>query len=93
MAIAQLTHLHLTIPSSGSTSEPVPSECYLVVPLSRESAISRRVSFARDVAVLAAFFSGRGAGVSYSTDEKGQGATPQSGSYTVYPAGLRVVSQ
>ena len=42
MAIAQLTHLHLTIPSSGSPLEPVPLECYPVVPLSRESAISRR---------------------------------------------------
>ena len=52
MAIAQLTHLHLTIPSSGSTSEPVPSECCQVVPLSRESTISRWVSFAREDAVI-----------------------------------------
>ena len=51
MAIAQLTHLHLTIPSSGSTSELVPSDCYQVVPLSR-SAISHRVSFARDAVVM-----------------------------------------
>ena len=43
MAIAQLTHLHLTIPLSGSTSEPVPSECYPVVLLSWESTISRYV--------------------------------------------------
>ena len=28
MAITQLTHLHLTIPSSGSTMEPVPPECF-----------------------------------------------------------------
>ena len=42
--------------------------------------------------LTALVFSGRGAGVSYRTDEKGHGAT-RPGSYTVYPAGLRVVSQ
>ena len=52
MAIARLTHLHLTIPSSGSVSEPVPEECYPVVPLPRESATSRRVSFTQEVAVI-----------------------------------------
>ena len=52
MAIAQLTHLHLTIPSSGTTSEPVPPECFLVVPLAKGSALSRRVSFARDVSII-----------------------------------------
>ena len=52
MAIAQLTHLHLTIPWSGSSPEPVPPECFPVVPLSRKSAVSRQVSFARDVAVI-----------------------------------------
>ena len=52
MAIVRLTHLHLTVPSSGSILEPVPGECYPVVPLPRESTISRRVSFAREVAVI-----------------------------------------
>ena len=52
MVIAQLTHLHLTIPSSGSTAEPVPPEWFPVVPLSRGSAVSRRVSFTWDVPVI-----------------------------------------
>ena len=52
MAIAQLTHLHLTIPSSGTTTGPVPPECFPVVPLSRESAVSHRVSFAREIDVI-----------------------------------------
>ena len=48
MVIAQLTHLHLTIP----LFQLVPSESYPIVPLSQESTISRRVSFVRDVAVI-----------------------------------------
>ena len=52
MAIARLTHLHLTVPSSGSILEPVPGECYPVVPLPRELMISCRVSFAREVAII-----------------------------------------
>ena len=59
MAIAQLTHLHLTIPSSGTTSELVPPECFPVVPLAKKSALSRRVSFARYVSII----DGGGAGV------------------------------
>ena len=35
MAIAQLTHLHLSILSSGKPSGPVPPECFPVVPFSR----------------------------------------------------------
>ena len=52
MAIAQLTHLHLTIPSSGSTSKSVPPECFPVVPLAKRSVLSRRVSFAREVSII-----------------------------------------
>ena len=52
MAIAQLTHLHLAIPSTGLTSEPVPLECYPTVPLTGRSDVSRRVSFARDISVI-----------------------------------------
>ena len=52
MAIAQLTHLHLTIPSSRSISEPVPGECYPVVLLPQESVISRLVSFAQEIAII-----------------------------------------
>ena len=46
VAIAQLTHLHLTIPSSGTTTEPVRPECFPIVPLIRKSDGSYRVSFA-----------------------------------------------
>ena len=52
MAIARLTHLHFSIPSSETTSGPVPPECFLVVPLSRRPAASHRVSFAEDVDVI-----------------------------------------
>ena len=52
MATAQLTHLHLTVPSSGMTTGPVPLECFAVVPLSRASPVSRRVSFPREVDVI-----------------------------------------
>ena len=52
MAIAQLTHLHLTIPASGSVVEPVPEECYPAVPLPRVPVSSRRVSFTWEVAVI-----------------------------------------
>ena len=33
MAITQLTHLHLTIPSSGTTTGLVPRDCFPIVPL------------------------------------------------------------
>ena len=52
MTIAWLTHLHITIPSSGSTSEPVPPECFPVVPLARRAVLPHWVSFARDVSVI-----------------------------------------
>ena len=52
MSIAQLTHLHLSIPSSGTTSRPVPPECFPVVLLSRRPAASHRVSFAEDIDVI-----------------------------------------
>ena len=52
MAIAQLTHLHITIPASGMGLPVVPEECFPLVLLPRTSLSSRRVSFARDVAVL-----------------------------------------
>ena len=52
MVITQLTHLHLTIPSSGSTTEPVPLECFLIVPLRRRSDGPPRVSFAVHLEVI-----------------------------------------
>ena len=52
MAIAQLTHLHLTNPASGSVVEPVPEEYYPAVPLPRAPVSSHWVSFAQEVAVI-----------------------------------------
>ena len=52
MAIAQLNHLHLTIPSSGTTTEPVPPDCFPVVPLPRKPVLPVKVSFAEDVEVI-----------------------------------------
>ena len=49
MAVPQLTHLHLSVPSSGTTAEMVPPECFLIVLLPRKV---RRVSFASDVEVM-----------------------------------------
>ena len=95
MAIAQLMYLHLTIPSSGSTSEPVPRKATRLFrfPRSRLYLVDFRSPNCCGHRVFAALvFSGQGAGVSNSTDEKGHRAT-RPGSYTVYPAGLRVVSQ
>ena len=45
------THLHLAIPSFGTTTEPVPLECYMVVPLSRQPVWPVKVSFAEDVEI------------------------------------------
>ena len=50
MAIAQLTHLHISIPASGA----VPEDCFQSVSLSRMSAESRRVSFASAITILGA---------------------------------------
>ena len=52
LAIAQLTHLHLTIPSSGTTTEPVPLDCVPVVPLPRKPVKPVKVSFAEDMEVI-----------------------------------------
>ena len=49
MALAQLTHLHLSVPSSGTTTGMVPPECFPVVPLPHKP---HRVSFASDVEVM-----------------------------------------
>ena len=68
MAIAWLTHLHLSIPSSGTTSGPVPLECFPVVPLSQESAVSRRV-------FAALVFSGGGARIYHRARINGHGTT------------------
>ena len=52
MAIAELTHLHITIPASGSVTEAVPEDCFPHVPLPRVLVSFRRVSFASKVTVL-----------------------------------------
>ena len=48
-AMAQLTHLHLSVLSSGTTTGTVPPECFPVVLLPRKP---RRVFFASDVEVM-----------------------------------------
>ena len=52
MAIVQLTHLHISIPASGSARGAIPEECFPPVPLPWVSADPRRVSFASEVTVL-----------------------------------------
>ena len=52
MAIAQLTHLYLTIPTSGSMVGKVPEECFPSVSLTRGSVLPRRVSFTDMVPVI-----------------------------------------
>ena len=68
MTIARLTHLHITIPSSGSTSEPVPPECFLVLHIAWRAILPLRVSFAQDVSIINSlpllFSPGGGAGAS-----------------------------
>ena len=49
VAVAQLTHLHLSVASFGMTTGTVPPECFPVVPVPRKP---RRVSFASDVEVM-----------------------------------------
>ena len=51
MAIAQLTHLHISIPATGAPPE-VPEECFPHGPLSRGPVDPRRVSFASGVTVM-----------------------------------------
>ena len=60
MTISQLTHLHISIPASGSPPGGVPEECFPSVPLPWVSADSRRVSFARAITVLGAARYSRG---------------------------------
>ena len=52
MAIAQLTHLHISIPASGAPPGEVPEECFLRSTPSRGPTDPRRVSFASGVTVL-----------------------------------------
>ena len=52
MAIAQLKHLHISIPASGAPPGQVPDECFPRGTPSRGLTYPRRVSFASDVAVL-----------------------------------------
>ena len=54
MAIAQLTHLHISIPASGALPGAVPQDCFPSVQLSRVSADSRQVSFASAITILGA---------------------------------------
>ena len=54
MAIAQLTHLHISIPASAAPPGAVPEYCFPSVSLSRLSAESRRLSFASAITVLGA---------------------------------------
>ena len=54
MTIAQLTHLHISVPASGSSPRAVPEECFPSVSLPRVSADSRRVSFASAITVQGA---------------------------------------
>ena len=49
MAVAQLTHLHLSVSSSGMTTGMAPPECFPVVPLPHKP---HRVSVASDVEVM-----------------------------------------
>ena len=52
MAIAQLTHLHISIPASGAAPGQVPEQCFPCGMPSRGLTDPRRVSFASDVTVL-----------------------------------------
>ena len=54
MAIAQLTHLHISVPASGSPPGAVPEEFFPSVLLHRVLEDSRRVSFASAITVLGA---------------------------------------
>ena len=52
MAIAQLTHLHISFPASGAPPGEVPEECFPLGLLSRGPADPCRVSFASGATVL-----------------------------------------
>ena len=92
--ICCLTHLHLSIPSSGTTSGPVPPECFLVVPLAKESPLSRLIRLGRVYHRLfaALVFSGGGAGVYICHPAQGHGHY-RAGGYTYCFTHLCVVSR
>ena len=52
MAIAQLTHLRISVPASGAPPGQVPADCYPGGVPSKDRPSLRRVSFAEDVTVL-----------------------------------------
>ena len=52
MAITQLTHLHLTVPSSGTISGLVHPDTSPIVPLTRKPVGQNKVSFAENVEVI-----------------------------------------
>ena len=52
MAIARLTHLRISIPSSGAPAEQVPMECFPLATAPVSQARRRRVSFANEVTTL-----------------------------------------
>ena len=49
MAIARLTHLHLSIPASGAPAGEVPAHCFPIVGASTKPPRPQRVSFTQDV--------------------------------------------
>ena len=49
MAIARLTHLHISIPASGAPAGKVPAHCFPIVGASTIPPRPRRVSFAPDI--------------------------------------------
>ena len=52
MAIAQLTHLHLTVSSSGTTSGLVHPDAFPIVQLTRKLVGQNKVSLAENVEVF-----------------------------------------
>ena len=52
MAIAQLTHLRISIPASGAPPGEVPADCFPGVVPPAGAAVTRRVSFAPEVSIL-----------------------------------------
>ena len=54
MAIAQLTHLHISIPASGALPGAIPEDYFPLVQLARVPADSHLVSFASAITILGA---------------------------------------
>ena len=52
MAIAQLTHLRISIPESGAPPGEVPADCFPGAVTSADAAAPRRVSFSPEVSIL-----------------------------------------